>query len=71
MVMLQTSFRYKKDDDGFYREVLADGSLSKKKFKKLENLSSWVMVKYRFMLCGFIIMLGLVVMFISFIFGGH
>ena len=42
MVMLQTNFSYKKDKDGFYREVLADGSLSNKRFKKLENLAEEV-----------------------------
>ena len=30
MVMFQTNFSYKKDNDGYYREVLADGTLSNK-----------------------------------------
>lgn len=70
MVMLRTSFKYKKDDNGFYREVLADGNLSKKRFRKLENLSSWVMVKLRFKICGFIFILALIFAIIHFIFEG-
>lgn len=48
VVMLQTNFSYKKDKDGFYREVLADGSLSNKRFKKLENLAEEVASYFSF-----------------------
>jgi len=71
MVMLQTSFSYKKDNDGFYHEVLTDGSLSKIRFKKLENLSGWVAVKFRLKLYGFIIVLGLIATGLFYLFGRH
>ena len=69
MVMLQTSFRYKKDDDGFYREVLANGNLSKKRFKKLENLSGWVAVKFRLKVCCLLAVLSLIVALVVFMIG--
>lgn len=68
--MVQTNFNYKKDEDGFYREVLANGNLSNKRFKKLENLAGWVRVKFRLKMYGFLIALSLIVMLIYFIFKG-
>ncbi|MBQ3280165.1 hypothetical protein IJG92_00685 [Candidatus Saccharibacteria bacterium] len=69
MVMLQTSFSYKKDNDGFYHEVLANGNVSKKRFKKLENLSGWVAVKFRLKVCCFLAVLSLIAALVVFMFG--
>lgn len=68
MVMLQTNFSYKKDNDGYYREVLADGTLSDKRFKKLENLAGWVRVKFRLKILGFLVILSLVFVVIYYLF---
>ena len=68
MVMLQTNFSYKKDNDGYYREVLADGTLSDKRFKKLENLAGWVRVKFRLKILGFLAVLSLVFVVIYYLF---
>ena len=68
MVMLQTNFSYKKDNDGYYREVLADGTLSDKRFKKLENLAGWVRVKFRLKILGFLTILSLVFVVIYYLF---
>ena len=68
MVMLQTNFSYKKDNDGYYREVLADGTLSDKRFKKLENLAGWVRVKFRSKILGFLVILSLVFVVIYYLF---
>lgn len=70
MVMLQTNFSYKKDNDGYYREVLADGTLSDKRFKKLENLAGWVRVKFRLKILGFLVILSLVFVVIYYLFLG-
>ena len=66
--MLQTNFSYKKDNDGYYREVLADGTLSDKRFKKLENLAGWVRVKFRLKILGFLAVLSLVFVVIYYLF---
>lgn len=66
--MLQTNFSYKKDNDGYYREVLADGTLSDKRFKKLENLAGWVRVKFRLKILGFLTILSLVFVVIYYLF---
>lgn len=66
--MLQTNFSYKKDNDGYYREVLADGTLSDKRFKKLENLAGWVRVKFRLKILGFLAILSLVFVVIYYLF---
>lgn len=68
MVTLQTNFSYKKDNDGYYREVLADGTLSDKRFKKLENLAGWVRVKFRLKILGFLAILSLVFVVIYYLF---
>ena len=68
MVMLQTNFSYKKDNDGYYREVLADGTLSDQRFKKLENLAGWVRVKFRLKILGFLVILSLVFVVIYYLF---
>lgn len=68
MVMLQTNFSYKKDNDGYYREVLADGALSDKRFKRLENLAGWVRVKFRLKILGFLVILSLVFVVIYYLF---
>lgn len=68
MVMLQTNFSYKKDNDGYYREVLADGTLSDKRFKKLENLAGWVRVKFRLKILGFLVILSLVFVVVYYLF---
>ena len=69
MVTVQTNFNYKKDEDGFYREVLPNGNLSDKRFKKLENLAGWVRVKFRLKLYGVIFALGLVFALLVLLFG--
>ena len=68
MVMLQTNFSYKKDNDVYYREVLADGTLSAKRVKKLENLAGWVRVKFRLKILGFLAILSLVFVVIYYLF---
>ena len=70
MVMLQTNFSYKKDNGGYYREVLADGTLSDKRFKKLQNLAGWVRVKFRLKICGFLLGISLIFVLIYYLFRG-
>ncbi len=70
MVVLQTNFSYKKDNDGYYREVLANGKVSGKRFKKLENLAGWVRVKFRLKIYGFLLILSFTVMLIYYLFKG-